>query len=66
MRHVLGRHDPLRCAESAKQKQRRDDHGVRFKGNELLGLVTVGGTEVRWGTATTAANSNRLAAVNRM
>ncbi|CAN0213761.1 unnamed protein product, partial [Ectocarpus sp. 12 AP-2014] len=47
VRHVLGRHDPLRCVDSssAKQKQRRDDHAVRFRGNELLGLVTVGGTE---------------------
>ncbi|CAB1097889.1 unnamed protein product [Ectocarpus sp. CCAP 1310/34] len=44
VRHVLGRHDPLRCADSSSAKQ-RDDHAVRFRGNELLGLVTVGGTE---------------------
>lgn len=51
VRHVLARHDPLRCAESAKRSQRREgqfDHrAVRFRGNELLGLVAVGGMEVR-------------------
>lgn len=52
VRHVLARHDPLRCAESAKRGQRREGHdddqrAVRFRGNELLGLVTVGGVEVR-------------------
>lgn len=41
VRHVLARHDPLRCAGSIK----RD--GVRFRGNELLGLVAVGAMEVR-------------------
>lgn len=57
VRHVLARHDPSRCAESApaKRTQRqsreghnddRDQRAVRFRGNELLGLVTVGGAEV--------------------
>eukprot|EP00752_Nemacystus_decipiens_P010134 g9031.t1 len=49
VRHVLARHDPVRCAESAKRSQRRadqdDERAVRFRGNELLGLVAVGGVE---------------------
>eukprot|EP00903_Cladosiphon_okamuranus_P015535 g14342.t1 len=49
VRHVLARHDPVRCAESAKRSQRREGHddqrAVRFRGNELLGLVAVGGVE---------------------
>ena len=53
VRHVLARHDPLRCAESSKRSEHSkgdgDRHGlaVRFRGNELLGLVAVGGVQVR-------------------
>lgn len=47
MRHVLARHDPLRCAETTKRG------GVRFRGNELLGMVAVGTMEVRNQEATT-------------
>lgn len=51
VRHVLARHDPLRCSGPAKPNQHREGHdgsrAVRFRGNELLGLVAVGGGEVR-------------------
>ncbi len=57
VRHVLARHDPLRCAESSNREgdDKRQAHAVRFRGNELLGLVqvAVGGVQVRDGTPTT-------------
>eukprot|EP00904_Undaria_pinnatifida_P007744 jgi/Undpi1/409/HiC_scaffold_1.g00405.m1 len=40
-RHVLARHDPLRCGNTSKKSKQN----VRFKGNELLGMVAVGGLE---------------------
>lgn len=45
-RHVLARHDPSRCAESSK-RSKQNQNAVRFRGNELLGMVAVGGLEVR-------------------
>lgn len=49
VRHVLARHDPLRCAEVSKREGdgKEHAHAVRFRGNELLGLVAVGGVQVR-------------------
>ena len=48
---MLARHDPLRCAKSAKRSQRRKGQdgrsAVRFRGNEVLELVAVGGVKVR-------------------
>lgn len=43
---MLARHDPSRCAESSK-RSKQNQHAVRFRGNELLGMVAVGGLEVR-------------------
>ncbi|CAM9687850.1 unnamed protein product, partial [Laminaria digitata] len=43
-RHVLARHDPARCAENSKRSN-QNQRTVRFRGNELLGMVTVGGSE---------------------
>lgn len=47
VRHVLARHDPFRCREVEaqkelqQQKQQQKVERVQFKGNELLGMVTV-------------------------
>lgn len=38
-RHILARHDPWRCYER-KEPQKKGRGGVRFLGNELLGLVS--------------------------
>ena len=40
---MVARHDPLRCGNTSKKSKQN----VRFKGNELLGMVAVGGLEVR-------------------
>lgn len=47
VRHVLARHDPFRCREVEAQKQAQQQQQqqmverVQFRGNELLGMVTV-------------------------
>lgn len=40
VRHVLARHDPYRCGEVEGHQQQLEAR-VKFRGNELLGMVTV-------------------------
>lgn len=62
VRHVLARHDPLRCGVSQRREGHDSQRAVHFRGNELLGLVAVGGVKVRLvAIKPTTINDNKIA-----